>query len=282
MDKIALYARTSWAPDKKQELPGQLKKYSIDALVNVAYFVQKIAGELDVVLEQQTQQIGTLELSLKGLSSRLSAAKRLAGEATLEKMRMPRSYDHQGVQMKTVALSAPSVASRAPLDFRALDNVGIALVPGTGNLVVFPLAIAICNFFPQVHRRVCCSLGWTLTVVPSPSAHLVSRTAIATLSTCLVHLLLSLLLPPSLPILRHLSTLLLLPPTSVVLLLLLLVASTLLLLLLLVVLTLLLLLLPSTTSSRHCRRLLLLLICLEDLRLPGSKLLLLRHRQINQ
>ncbi len=49
-DKIAQYARACWTPDKKGETPAQLKKYSVDALVNVAYFVQKIATELDAVL----------------------------------------------------------------------------------------------------------------------------------------------------------------------------------------------------------------------------------------
>jgi hypothetical protein len=49
-DKIAQYARACWTPEKKLETPAQLKKYSVDALVNVAYFVQKIASELDAVL----------------------------------------------------------------------------------------------------------------------------------------------------------------------------------------------------------------------------------------
>lgn len=70
MDKIAAYARACWTPEKKGETPAQLKKcalsflfslllffflcrYSVDALVTVAYFVQKIAMELDNVLSAQ-------------------------------------------------------------------------------------------------------------------------------------------------------------------------------------------------------------------------------------
>ena len=53
MDKIAAHARACWTPEHKADTPAQLKKYSVDALVNVAYFVQKIAQELDAVLVTQ-------------------------------------------------------------------------------------------------------------------------------------------------------------------------------------------------------------------------------------
>ncbi len=78
------------------ENPAVLKKYAVDALVNVAYFVQRICGQLDGLVTAELRELDHLDLALKGLSSRMSAAHRLAGQATLVSMQLPRGYDNQG------------------------------------------------------------------------------------------------------------------------------------------------------------------------------------------
>ena len=82
-DKIAAYARACWAPEKKHENPAVLKKYAVDALVNVAYFVQRICGQLDGLVSAEIRELDRLDLAFTGLASRMSAAHKLAGEATL-------------------------------------------------------------------------------------------------------------------------------------------------------------------------------------------------------
>jgi hypothetical protein len=57
---------------------------------------QRICGQLDGLVTAELRQLDHLDLALKGLSSRMNAAHRLAGQATLVSMQLPRGYDNQG------------------------------------------------------------------------------------------------------------------------------------------------------------------------------------------
>lgn len=107
-----------------------LKKYAVDALVNVAYFVQRICGQLDDLITAELREVDNLDLTLKGLNSRVSAAHKVAGEAALVSMQLPRGYDNQGKKQMEIGREPPVQHMRAPLDFRALDSVGFMLTPG--------------------------------------------------------------------------------------------------------------------------------------------------------
>jgi hypothetical protein len=84
------------------------------------------------VLQTQTRDIERLSLATIGLSSRLSAAHRLAGESALESMRLPRAYNN--LSPTSAPSSAPDLyeVGRSPIDFRALDGLGTPLVAGQG------------------------------------------------------------------------------------------------------------------------------------------------------
>jgi hypothetical protein len=96
-----------------------------------------------ISLPRQAHDLERVALAMGGLASRLSAAHRLTGEAALDQMRQPRSYDH--LSKAEAAVAAPHLvqSGRSPIDFRALDGVGTPLVAGQGQSV-FVVQLCVC------------------------------------------------------------------------------------------------------------------------------------------
>eukprot|EP00013_Stygamoeba_regulata_P021157 CAMPEP_0177656644 /NCGR_PEP_ID=MMETSP0447-20121125/15694_1 /TAXON_ID=0 /ORGANISM="Stygamoeba regulata, Strain BSH-02190019" /LENGTH=202 /DNA_ID=CAMNT_0019160811 /DNA_START=97 /DNA_END=705 /DNA_ORIENTATION=+ len=133
--QISEYCKGAFQGENQADIYEQTKKYTTDALLNVAYHIHNLGVQLTHYLQLQTLELEKLDVRIQSVNSRLQAAHDIAGISATADQSGFKEYRRQTKMRKLEGKDLPARCApvqefvRQPIN---LDRYN-GLVPGSGG-----------------------------------------------------------------------------------------------------------------------------------------------------